>query len=92
MESFSAPAGVYQNAPLDHLPVWESDIGTLNDIQQKLRFAGRELLRMENEGGPPLNDEEIAKIHAHFQLKQRVEKLFFNARARRGLPQIQMRS
>lgn len=88
MEKFSAPADVYQNTGQDNLPAWESDIGTLNDIQQKLRFAARELLRMENEGGPPLNDEEIAKIHAHFQLKQRVEKLFFNARARRGLPQI----
>lgn len=88
MEKFSAPANVYQSIQQDNSPVRESDAGTLNNIQQKLRFAARELLRMENEGGPPLNDEEIAKIHAHFQLKQRVEKLFFNARARRGLPQI----
>lgn len=88
MEKFSAPANVYQSIQQDNSPVRESDAGTLNNIQQKLRFAARELLQMENEGGPPLNDEEIAKIHAHFQLKQRVEKLFFNARARRGLPQI----
>ncbi|MFZ5932327.1 MAG: hypothetical protein ACOY15_14075 [Pseudomonadota bacterium] len=88
MESFSAPAGVYQNAPLDNLPAWESDTGTLNDIQKKLRFAGREMLRMENEGGPPLNEDETAKIYAHFELTQRVEQSFFNARARRGLPQI----
>lgn len=88
MDSFSTPVGDFQNAPLDHLPVWESDIGTLNDIQEKLRFAGRELLQMENEGGPLLNEEEAAKVYAHFQLMQRVEKLFFNARARRGLPQI----
>lgn len=88
MESFSTPAGVYQITPLDNSPAWESNIGTLNDIQQKLRFAGRELLQMENEGGPPLNEEETAKVYAHFQLTQRVEKLFFNARARRGLPQI----
>jgi len=88
MDSFNTPAGIYRNTALDNLPAWESDTGTLNDIQEKLRFAGRELLQMENEGGPPLNDEETAKIHAHFQLTQRVEKLFFNARARRGLPQI----
>lgn len=88
MESFSAPTGIYQNVPLDNSPAWESDPGTLNDIQKKLRFAGRELLRMENEGGPPLNEEETAKVYAHFQLTQRVEKIFFNARARRGLPQV----
>lgn len=88
MESFCTPAGDFQNTPLDHLPAWESDIGTLNDIQKKLRFAGRELLQMENEGGPPLSEEEAAKVYAHFQLTQRVKKLFFNARARRGLPQI----
>ncbi|MFZ5502513.1 MAG: hypothetical protein ACOY3V_03110 [Pseudomonadota bacterium] len=88
MESFSTPAGVYQSTPLDNSPAWESNIGTLNDIQQKLRFAGRELLRMENEGGPPLNEEENAKLYAHFQITQHVEKLFFIARARRGLPQI----
>jgi hypothetical protein len=88
MESISPPAGVYQNTPLDNSPAWESNIGTLNDIQQKLRFSGRELLRMENEGGPPLNEEETAKVYAHFQFTQHVEKLFFNARARRGLPQF----
>ncbi len=88
MESFSTHAGVYQNAPLDNSPAWESYAGTLNDIQQKLRFAGRELLCMENEGGPSLSEREMAKIYAHFQLTQRIEKLFFSARARRGLPQI----
>ncbi len=88
MESFSTPANVYQNTSLDNSPAWESNIGTINDIQQKMRFAGRELLRMKNEGGPPLNEEETAKPYAHFQLTQRAEKLFFNACARRGLPQI----
>ncbi len=88
MESFSTSANVYQNTSLDNSPAWESNIGTINDIQQKMRFAGRELLRMENEGGPPLNEEETAKVYAHFQLTQRAEKLFFNACTRRGLPQI----
>jgi hypothetical protein len=88
MESFCTPARDFQNTPLDHLPAWESDIGTLNDIQEKLRFAGREILQMENEGGPPLNEEVTEKIHAYFQLVLRAEKSFFDARARRGLPQF----
>ncbi len=88
MDNFNSPAGGYQNAPFEALPAWESDIGTLNDIQKKLRFAGRELLQMENEGGPPLNSEDATKVYAHFRLTQRVEKLFFIARARRGRPQI----
>lgn len=85
MEKFSAPAGVYQNTGQDNSPAWVSDAGTLNDIQQKLRFAGREILRMESEGGPPMSKEETAKAYDHFQLTRHVEKVFFNARARRGL-------
>jgi len=88
MNDFNRHADVYQNSPRDNLPAWESDFGALYDIQQKLRFAGREMLRMENEGGPPLSDKECGKIYAHFQLLQRVEKLLFNARLRRGLPKI----
>ncbi|MCK9993473.1 MAG: hypothetical protein Dbin4_01993 [Alphaproteobacteria bacterium] len=85
MEKFSAPANAYQSIQQDNSPVRESDAGTLNDIQQKLRFAGREILRMEYEGGPPLSEEETARVYDHFQLTRHVEKIFFNARARRGL-------
>ncbi len=85
MEKFNAPADVYQNIQQDNSPVRESDAGTLNDIQQKLRFAGREILRMENEGGPPLSEAETAKVYDHFQLAGHIENIFLKARARRAL-------
>ncbi|MEQ1889653.1 MAG: hypothetical protein ABL951_10820 [Alphaproteobacteria bacterium] len=88
MDDFSHTASVNQNIRFDAFPARGSDACTPYDVQKKLRFAGREILRMENEGGPALNDDEAAKVNAHFQLTHHVQKLFFNARARRGLPQI----
>lgn len=85
MEKFSIPADVYQNTGQGNSPAWESDAGTLNDIQQKLRFASREILLMENEGGPALSEEETTKVYENFQLAKHVKNIFFNARARRAL-------
>jgi hypothetical protein len=77
MENIIRYVNGHQDAQLAAIAASEAGFGMLEDIQKKLCFAGNELQRMENEGGPSLNDEQATKLDSYFKASQRVEKVLF---------------
>lgn len=52
-------------------------IGMLSHTEEKLQLAHDELLRMEDEGGIPLNGEQNARVNAYSKASKRIKKLLF---------------
>lgn len=65
----------YRQTQLITLSASEAGIGALKNMQEKLRFAGQELQRMEDESGIPLNEEQAEKVDAYFQASLRIKKI-----------------
>jgi len=82
MENIVNYSNAQKNALLAALSASEAGIGLLYGVQEKLRFAGDELQRMEDESGAPLNDEQAAKMNAYFKAKQRIEKILLFSQKR----------
>lgn len=68
-------ANGHRDTQLVALSTSEAGIGVLNDMQKKMRFAGEELQRMEDESGTPLNDEQAARVDTYFKASQRIRKI-----------------
>ncbi len=66
----------YSNGERAALSAADVSAGMLNQMDEKLELAGAELLRMEDEGGNPLTQEQTAKISAYAKARQRIKKYF----------------
>ncbi len=75
MENIVHYVNSHMNAQLAAFSASEAGIGALNDMQEKLHFAGDELQRMEDEGGTSLNDEQTAKLDAYYKVMQRIRNV-----------------
>ena len=53
----------------------EIGVNILKDVQDNLTLAGEERLRMEDEGGIPLNTEQNKKVSRYLKGGQRIKKL-----------------
>ncbi len=79
MENIVKYANSHQNNQLAILSASEVGIDVLKNMQERLHFAGDELLRMEDEGGTPLNEKQTAKVNTYFNVTQRIKKLLLIA-------------
>jgi len=66
-----------------HLTTMSSSIAgicALEDMHAKLRFAGNELLRMEDESGHALSEIESASVYTCLDTAQRIKIILDHAR------------
>jgi len=64
----------HKNAQLASLSVSTPGKAALVNVEEKLRLAGDELLRMEDEGGPPLTAEQTERVDIYFKTALRIKK------------------
>ena len=70
--------------------VFTSEVGAeiLDYTGEDLKLAGVELLRMEDEGGKPLTQEQTAKISAYAKARKRIKALLFTSEHRESTHKI----
>ncbi len=73
MENIIKYSRRHHNTQLTLLSASEAGIGVLNDMQEKLHSAEDELQRMQDDGGPPLNEEQTERVSAYFKAGQRIK-------------------
>lgn len=80
MEDIISYVDDHKSAQLAALSVSAPGKAALDKAEEKLRLAGDELLRMEDEGGPPLTADETAKVDIYFKSALRIKKALLFAR------------
>ena len=69
----------YENPPADQTPP-AFVLSALDNMQKTLRLSGNEQLRMEDEGGPALNDNQATQVDACFKASTRIQDILLYAR------------
>ncbi|MBY0428110.1 MAG: hypothetical protein K2Q32_02705 [Alphaproteobacteria bacterium] len=68
----------YESPPEDQTPP-AFVLSALDNMQKTLRLSGDEQLRMEDEGGPSLDDNQANQVDACFKASTRIQDILLYA-------------